>query len=45
VFDFSNFTPHDIRFAVAETLAHLDYLVWQEKLSREDNSVWWFVTR
>jgi glyoxylase-like metal-dependent hydrolase (beta-lactamase superfamily II) len=45
VFDFSNFTPHDIRFAVAETLAHLDYLVWQEKLSREDNSIWWFVTR
>lgn len=34
------FTVHEWRFAVAETLAHLDYLVAQGKLKREGDEVW-----
>jgi glyoxylase-like metal-dependent hydrolase (beta-lactamase superfamily II) len=35
VFSFDRFTPHEIRFAVAETIAHLDLLVAQGTLRRE----------
>lgn len=31
---------HDIRFAVAETLSHLEYLVNQDRLRREGDEVW-----
>jgi glyoxylase-like metal-dependent hydrolase (beta-lactamase superfamily II) len=40
VFNTQEFTMHELRFAVAETLAHLEYLVKQERLRREDNGVW-----
>ncbi len=33
---------HEMRFAVAETLAHLDYLVGQGKLRQADEPVWRF---
>ncbi|MCE7986829.1 MAG: MBL fold metallo-hydrolase [Caldilinea sp. CFX5] len=32
VFDFAKFSDHEVRFAVAETLAHLEYLVLQGEL-------------
>jgi len=32
----------DLQFAVSETLAHLDYLVYQNRLERYDNGVWWY---
>jgi glyoxylase-like metal-dependent hydrolase (beta-lactamase superfamily II) len=35
VFSFERFTPHEIRFAVAETVAHLDLLVVQGALRRD----------
>jgi hypothetical protein len=31
---------HEIRFAVAETLAHLEYLINQEKVQREEGEIW-----
>ena len=34
VFNFDRFSPHEIRFAVAETLAHLEYLVDAGRLER-----------
>lgn len=34
VFDFARYTPHEMRFAVAETIAHLEYLVCQGQLQR-----------
>jgi len=40
VFNTPEFTMHELRFAVAETLAHLEYLVKQERLRREDDGVW-----
>jgi glyoxylase-like metal-dependent hydrolase (beta-lactamase superfamily II) len=36
VFDAAKLNVHDIRFAVAETLAHLEYLVAQGALQREE---------
>lgn len=33
-FDFARYTPHEIRFAVAETIAHLDLLVARNLLLR-----------
>jgi glyoxylase-like metal-dependent hydrolase (beta-lactamase superfamily II) len=35
IFDFARFSEHEIRFAVAETLAHLAYLVAQGELRQE----------
>lgn len=40
VFNFDKLTAHEIRFAVTETLAHLEYLVGQNQLRRNDNGVW-----
>lgn len=40
VFNFEKLTPHEVRFAVTETLAHLEYLVGQKQLHRNDNGVW-----
>ncbi|MFV9506341.1 MAG: MBL fold metallo-hydrolase [Oscillochloridaceae bacterium umkhey_bin13] len=37
VFPFERFTAHEQRFAVAETIAHLDYLVLQGALQREES--------
>jgi len=34
VFNFDRFSPHEIRFAVAETLAHLEYLADAGRLER-----------
>lgn len=40
VFNFNNFSDHEVRFAVAETLAHLEYLVLQDELQwRTANSL------
>jgi glyoxylase-like metal-dependent hydrolase (beta-lactamase superfamily II) len=36
VFDFARFTPHEMRFAVAETIAHLELLVRRGALRRDD---------
>lgn len=35
LFEMDAFTPHEVRFALAETLAHLEYLRGQETLARE----------
>lgn len=35
VFNFAKFSDHEVRFAVAETLAHLDYLVLHGELQRD----------
>lgn len=40
IFDHSKLSMHEIRFAVSETLAHLEYLVGQKRLHREGNEVW-----
>lgn len=39
VFDSSVFSPHEWRFALAETLAHLDYLERRGKVRRQDEDV------
>jgi len=38
VFDFGKFSDHEVRFAVAETLAHLEYLVLAGELRREEEA-------
>lgn len=44
VFTYDNFSTHEIRFAVAETLAHLEYLVAEGRLLQlEDDEFWRFV--
>jgi glyoxylase-like metal-dependent hydrolase (beta-lactamase superfamily II) len=40
IFKRRELTMHEIRFAVVEMLAHLEYLVNQEQLRREENGVW-----
>jgi glyoxylase-like metal-dependent hydrolase (beta-lactamase superfamily II) len=40
VFNAREFTMHEVRFAVAETLAHLEYLVGRGRLRREGDEVW-----
>jgi glyoxylase-like metal-dependent hydrolase (beta-lactamase superfamily II) len=40
VFESQRFTTHEWRFAVAETLAHLEYLRLRGRLRREDGAVW-----
>ncbi|MDX2141567.1 MAG: MBL fold metallo-hydrolase [Chloroflexota bacterium] len=41
IFDFRNFTFHEMRFAVAEALAHLEYLRLRGELRREvEDGVW-----
>lgn len=39
VFDFGSFSEHEVRFAVAETLAHLEYLVSTGGLYFSENGV------
>ena len=39
VFPFARFTPHEQRFAIAETSAHLERLVLQGELERSENPV------
>lgn len=45
VFDFDRLTIHEKRFAVAETLAHLDYLVEQQRLQKLDQGNGWLYNR
>jgi hypothetical protein len=40
LFEIERLSMHEVRFAVAETLAHLEHLVRQERLQREENGVW-----
>ena len=40
VFPLDKLSPHEVRFAVAETLAHLEYLVENGELEREGEQVW-----
>ena len=43
VFNFANFSEHEVRFAVAETLAHVEYLVEQGALQgHEERGVRWY---
>lgn len=42
VFNSSTFSPHEWRFAMAETLAHLDYLERHGQARRQDGDVWYF---
>ena len=39
-FNIERFTDHEIRFALAETLAHLEYLVAVRRLRRIENGTW-----
>lgn len=38
VFPVATYSSHQMRFALAETLAHLEYLVEQERLVRNDRN-------
>lgn len=40
IFEPSRFTVHEWRFAVAETLAHLEYLRYRGQIIRETGEVW-----
>jgi glyoxylase-like metal-dependent hydrolase (beta-lactamase superfamily II) len=40
VFNFDQFTAHEMRFAIAETLAHLEYLRSRGSLGRSDEQPW-----
>ena len=40
VFSNRELTAHEVRFAISETLAHLEYLVEHKQLYREDTNVW-----
>lgn len=40
VFQNRDLTAHEVRFAISETLAHLDYLVEQQQLYYENADVW-----
>ena len=42
VFRLATLTPHEVRFAVSETLAHVDYLVQQGVLARGDRAPYWY---
>lgn len=43
IFAFERFTPHEMRFAIAETLAHLEHLQAAGGLRRDERAgVWWF---
>ncbi len=42
LFDFGRLTPHEIRFALVETLAHLEYLVNDGMLKQSNDPVWWY---
>lgn len=39
-FEIEALSAYEIRFAVAETLAHLEYLVRQDAIRRSENKVW-----
>jgi len=41
VFSFARFTSHEVRFALAETFAHLEHLVEEGLLERQEvDGVW-----
>lgn len=39
VFDVERFTPHEARFAIAETIAHLEMMVVDGLLQRHDDEL------
>jgi len=41
VFSIDKFTTHEVRFAVAETLAHLEHLIEEEQIERDENAEAW----
>lgn len=41
VFDFDKLSIHEKRFAVSETLAHLEYLVWQKRIQKSSQPSGW----
>ena len=41
VFDFDKLSIHEKRFAVSETLAHLEYLVWQKRIQKSSQPTGW----
>ena len=43
VFDVNALSSHEIRFAVTETLAHLEYLVNEQTLQKNTNHVWTYM--
>ncbi|HRJ42376.1 MAG: MBL fold metallo-hydrolase [Caldilineaceae bacterium] len=46
VFPMESFTPHEIRFAVAETLAHLEHLLEEGQVVQEEREgTWLFLPR
>ena len=46
LFNFAKFSEHEVRFAVAETLAHLEYLVDLGELQEEErDGVYWYGKR
>lgn len=42
IFDAAELSVHEIRFALAETLAHLEYLVEEGLLRRQERGGWWY---
>ena len=44
VFDFDSFSEHEVRFAVAETLAHLEHLVANGRIRYSDNGLRTYIT-
>ena len=41
VFNFDKLSLHEKRFAVAETLAHLEYLAWQKRINKSSQPSGW----
>ena len=44
VFDFNKFTSHEMRFAITETLAHLELLRDQGHVKRSEDGIWRYYT-
>jgi glyoxylase-like metal-dependent hydrolase (beta-lactamase superfamily II) len=42
LFNFDTLSPHEMQFALVETLAHLEYLVNQGQLQDYESGVWWY---
>ncbi|MEO8393576.1 MAG: MBL fold metallo-hydrolase, partial [Chloroflexota bacterium] len=42
LFDFERLSVHEMRFALVEALAHLDYLIERGEVTQSGADVWWF---
>jgi glyoxylase-like metal-dependent hydrolase (beta-lactamase superfamily II) len=42
LFDFERLSVHEMRFALVEALAHLDYLIEHGEVRQSGEGVWWF---